>query len=84
MVLVIALLLLLLGAAAHIILTPVNQLMVMGLKIWSLPNPHPSPAAAMSYLLLMLMLLTAKDATVIFAKAAARWTTWTIRGLCHV
>jgi hypothetical protein len=29
-----------LGAAAgHIILTPANQLMVMGLKIWSLSNP---------------------------------------------
>jgi hypothetical protein len=25
-----------LGAASHIILTPANQLMVMGLKIWSL------------------------------------------------
>jgi hypothetical protein len=29
----------LLGAAGHIILTPANQLMVMGLKIWSLSNP---------------------------------------------
>jgi hypothetical protein len=28
-----------LGAAGHIILTPANQLMVMGLKIWSLSNP---------------------------------------------
>jgi hypothetical protein len=28
-----------LGAASHIILTPANQLMVMGLKIWSLSNP---------------------------------------------
>jgi hypothetical protein len=28
----------LLGAAGHIILTPANQLMVMGLKIWSLSN----------------------------------------------
>jgi hypothetical protein len=27
-----------LGAAGHIILTPANQLMVMGLKIWSLFN----------------------------------------------
>jgi hypothetical protein len=28
-----------LGAAGHIMLTPANQLMVMGLKIWSLSNP---------------------------------------------
>jgi hypothetical protein len=28
-----------LGAAGHIILTPANQLMVMGLKMWSLSNP---------------------------------------------
>jgi hypothetical protein len=28
-----------LGAAGHIILTPENQLMVIGLKIWSLSNP---------------------------------------------
>jgi hypothetical protein len=28
-----------LEAAGHIILTPANQLMVMGLKIWSLSNP---------------------------------------------
>jgi hypothetical protein len=28
-----------LGAAGHMILTPANQLMVMGLKIWSLSNP---------------------------------------------
>jgi hypothetical protein len=28
-----------LGAAGHIILTPANQLIVMGLKIWSLSNP---------------------------------------------
>jgi hypothetical protein len=28
-----------LGAAGHIILTPANQLMVMGLKIWSMSNP---------------------------------------------
>jgi hypothetical protein len=28
-----------LGAAGHIILTPANQLMVKGLKIWSLSNP---------------------------------------------
>jgi hypothetical protein len=28
-----------LGAAGHNILTPANQLMVMGLKIWSLSNP---------------------------------------------
>jgi hypothetical protein len=27
------------GAAGHFILTPANQLMVMGLKIWSLSNP---------------------------------------------
>jgi hypothetical protein len=27
-----------LGVAGHIILTPANQLMVMGLKIWSLSN----------------------------------------------
>jgi hypothetical protein len=27
------------GAAGHIILTPANQLMVIGLKIWSLSNP---------------------------------------------
>jgi hypothetical protein len=28
-----------LEAAGHILLTPANQLMVMGLKIWSLSNP---------------------------------------------
>jgi hypothetical protein len=28
-----------LGAAGHIMLTPANQLMVMGLKIWSLSSP---------------------------------------------
>jgi hypothetical protein len=33
-----------LGAAGHIILTPANQLMVMGLKIWSLSNPGFEPA----------------------------------------
>jgi hypothetical protein len=31
-------------AAGHIILTPANQLMVMGLKIWSLSNPGIEPA----------------------------------------
>jgi hypothetical protein len=33
-----------LGVAGHIILTPANQLMVMGLKIWSLSNPGFEPA----------------------------------------
>jgi hypothetical protein len=28
-----------LGEAGHILLTPANQLMVMGLKTWSLSNP---------------------------------------------
>jgi hypothetical protein len=32
-----------LGAAGHIILTPANQLIVMGLKIWSLSNPGFKP-----------------------------------------
>jgi hypothetical protein len=33
-----------LGVTGHIILTPVNQLMDMGLKIWSLLNPGYQPA----------------------------------------
>jgi hypothetical protein len=33
------------GAAGHIILTPANQLMVMGLKVWSLSNPGFEPGA---------------------------------------
>jgi hypothetical protein len=33
-----------LGAVGHIILTPANQLMVIGLKIWSLSNPGFEPA----------------------------------------
>jgi hypothetical protein len=33
-----------LGAAGHIILTPANQLLVMGHKIWSLFNPVFKPA----------------------------------------
>jgi hypothetical protein len=37
-----------LGAAGHIILTPANQLMVMGLKIWSLSNPGFEPATIRS------------------------------------
>jgi hypothetical protein len=32
------------GATGHIILTPANHLMVMGLKIWSLSNPGFEPA----------------------------------------
>jgi hypothetical protein len=32
-----------LGAAGHIILTLANQLMVTGLKIWSLSNPGFEP-----------------------------------------
>jgi hypothetical protein len=33
-----------LGAAGYIILAPANQLMVMGLEIWSLSNPGIKPA----------------------------------------
>jgi hypothetical protein len=32
-----------LGVAGHIILTPANQLMVMGLEIWSLTTPSFKP-----------------------------------------
>jgi hypothetical protein len=35
-------------AAGHSILTPANQLMVMGLKIWSLSNPGIGPATFQS------------------------------------
>jgi hypothetical protein len=31
------------GGWSHILLTPANQLMVMGLKIWSLSNPGFEP-----------------------------------------
>jgi hypothetical protein len=33
-----------LGAAGHIKLTPANQFMVMGHKVWSLSNPGFEPA----------------------------------------
>jgi hypothetical protein len=36
------------AAAGHIILTPVNQLLVRGKKIWSLTNPVFEPATSQS------------------------------------